>query len=411
MQVFLCHSSQDKKAVRALYRRLKDDGFDPWLDEENILGGVRWEPEIEKAVRQSDVVLVCLSREAASKRGFVQKEIKFALDVADEQPEGTIYLIPTKLEECEVPERLKGWQWVDLFAANGYDKLRRSLRNDDYKVVIAPPPVQPVRGRATRDLNSTSEDRREFLEPTERKQNSQELRELLLLFSEIFNKDELSVLSRWLKVTFIGEVVGLFVGLLVGGAVLGAFQYIIHTSGGSINDMMSSPVWFLPLFAGYFAFGIVLGATQKTVLKRHIKQVGWWMVATSIGTAVFGVVIGAAIQDPSNDYFSPKTWLVNVGGDVSFTVFGAAFGFILGTAQRTILKRHVEHAGWWTIANLTGGCMFGEMFRAALDVSEGVGGAIGTEMFAVAGGAVGGAVFAAITGIGLIVLLRYPRTT
>ncbi len=127
LRVFLCHTSDDKPAVRRLYRRLKDDGFDPWLDEENLLPGQDWDLEISRAVRRSDMIIVCLSRAAVVKRGYVQKEIKQALDVADEQPEGTIFIIPLKLEECVAPERLRRWQWVSLFEAGGYARLKRAL--------------------------------------------------------------------------------------------------------------------------------------------------------------------------------------------------------------------------------------------------------------------------------------------
>lgn len=48
--------------------------------------------------------------------------------MADEQPEGTIFLIPLKLEECEVPERLSEWQWVNLFEERGFERLMRALR-------------------------------------------------------------------------------------------------------------------------------------------------------------------------------------------------------------------------------------------------------------------------------------------
>ena len=41
---------------------------------------------------------------------------------------GTGDLIPIRLEECRIPQRLSRWQWVDLFEADGYDKLMRSLR-------------------------------------------------------------------------------------------------------------------------------------------------------------------------------------------------------------------------------------------------------------------------------------------
>jgi TIR domain len=128
LRVFLCHASGDKPAVRKLYERLRRGGVQPWLDEEDLLPGQDWEAEIRKAVRDSDVVLVCLSPGAITKKGFVQKEIKFALDSADEQPEGTIFIVPLKFEECEVPERLRRWQWVEFFRANGYERLLRALR-------------------------------------------------------------------------------------------------------------------------------------------------------------------------------------------------------------------------------------------------------------------------------------------
>jgi len=128
LRIFLCHSSEDKPAVLNLYSRLYNDGFDPWLDEKKLLPGQEWEVEIPKAVKTSDVVIVCLSHKAINKSGYVQKEIKFALDKAEEQPEGTIFLIPLKLEECDVPERLQRWQWVNLFEEEGHERLMSSLR-------------------------------------------------------------------------------------------------------------------------------------------------------------------------------------------------------------------------------------------------------------------------------------------
>ena len=92
LKVFLCHASGDKPAVRELYHRLRAAGFDPWLDEENLLPGQDWQLEIPQAVRSSDAAIVCLSTRAVTKRGYVQKEIRYALDVADEQPEGAIFL-------------------------------------------------------------------------------------------------------------------------------------------------------------------------------------------------------------------------------------------------------------------------------------------------------------------------------
>jgi hypothetical protein len=130
LRVFLCHSSDDKPAVRALYEALSsNEGIQPWIDETNLLPGQDWDLEIRKAVRRADIILVCLSQDSVNKTGYIQREIKYALDVADEQPEGSIFLIPLRLDECVVPDRLRKRQWVDDFSPRGHQKLLSALRN------------------------------------------------------------------------------------------------------------------------------------------------------------------------------------------------------------------------------------------------------------------------------------------
>jgi rod shape-determining protein MreB and related proteins len=129
LRIFLCHSSDDKPIVRELYQQLIADEFQPWLDEKDLLPGQEWAQEIHKRVRKSDVVIICLSKRSIKKAGFVQKEIRIALDTSDEQPEDTIFIIPIRLDECEVPDSLKRWQWVDFFQEDGYKQLTRSLRH------------------------------------------------------------------------------------------------------------------------------------------------------------------------------------------------------------------------------------------------------------------------------------------
>lgn len=127
LRVFLCHSSSDKPFVKKLYERLVNDGVDAWLDKEKLLPGQDWQIEISNAVQSSDVVIVFLSSQSITKEGFVQKEIKLALDTADEKPEGTIYIIPAKIEDCDTPKRISKYQWVDLFLDNGYELLSKAL--------------------------------------------------------------------------------------------------------------------------------------------------------------------------------------------------------------------------------------------------------------------------------------------
>jgi len=135
LKVFLCHAHADRDAVRALYNRLVKDGVDAWFDKEKLLPGQDWELEIRKAVREADVVVVCLSKQF-NQAGFRQKEVRLALDAAMEKPEGEIFIIPARLEECDTPESLRKWHWVDLFEGDGYEMLILSLQTRANKIGV-----------------------------------------------------------------------------------------------------------------------------------------------------------------------------------------------------------------------------------------------------------------------------------
>ncbi|GEM_PF-2483827 len=127
--IFLCHAKEDSKDVRTLYDRLKKAGFNPWMDEADILPGQNWDYEIKKAIKRTDFVLICLSNISVRKRGYLNKEIIWALNRQDEMLLGDIFMIPVKLEKCELPDRLSGHQSVDLFDTDGFEKLFQALRH------------------------------------------------------------------------------------------------------------------------------------------------------------------------------------------------------------------------------------------------------------------------------------------
>lgn len=127
LKVFLCHASYDKDAVRALYARLTKDGMDAWLDEEKLIAGQNWELEIREAVREADIVVVCLSKQF-NQDGFRQKEVKLAFETAMNKPEGKIFIIPARLEDCDTLPSLSKLHRVDLFEENGYESLMKAFR-------------------------------------------------------------------------------------------------------------------------------------------------------------------------------------------------------------------------------------------------------------------------------------------
>src|SRR5215471_6028771 len=127
-KIFLCHANEDKPQVRDVYQRLKAEGFEPWLDEENLLPGQLWNQEIRRALRNSDFILIFFSQNSVAKRGYVQREMKLALDTWEEVPEGQIHTIPIRLDACQIPERFKPFQWVDFFGNGGWERLIRAIR-------------------------------------------------------------------------------------------------------------------------------------------------------------------------------------------------------------------------------------------------------------------------------------------
>lgn len=125
--VFLCHGKEDKEHAINLYGTLKEIGYRPWLDKFDLLPGADWKAAIEKSVKESDAVLVLLSTSSVRRRGFLQREISLALDVAAEVPEGDTFVIPIRLDECNVPDRLAKYQWVDFWDPTAHDLLFASL--------------------------------------------------------------------------------------------------------------------------------------------------------------------------------------------------------------------------------------------------------------------------------------------
>ena len=126
-QIFLSYARPDEGKVKNLYQKLSDAGFKPWMDKKDILPGEIWQSCIQKAIEHSDFFLACLSPNSINRRGFLQREIKDALDIWQEMLEDDIYLIPVRLEDCEAPESLRKFQWVNLFEEDGWTRLVKSI--------------------------------------------------------------------------------------------------------------------------------------------------------------------------------------------------------------------------------------------------------------------------------------------
>ena len=143
-KVFLCYARKDQGRVEGLYQKLSDAGFAPWMDSKDILPGEDWKQVLIKTIREAPFFLACLSNNSVNKRGVIQEEIREALDAWRQKLESDIYFIPIRLEECQVPEALAKFQWVDLFSDNDFKWLLQGLRAGIERLGV----IQPIRLRS-----------------------------------------------------------------------------------------------------------------------------------------------------------------------------------------------------------------------------------------------------------------------
>lgn len=109
--VFISYSRRDRKTVDKLLKRLRADGFQLWVDEEQIGGGDSLRKVIVNGILQSRHIIVCLSPAyLESKWTNFESAVTQALDPANQQRR----LIPVKIAPVTIPAEY-GWLYCPDF--------------------------------------------------------------------------------------------------------------------------------------------------------------------------------------------------------------------------------------------------------------------------------------------------------
>lgn len=131
IKIFISYARADKKRVQNFYKKLKNAGYKPWMDTNDISAGEKWWQIIEKAIKDSNFFITCETTNSANKRGFYhQQEINTALAIYKEEALRTdVFIIPVKLEKFETPPNydLSEFQRIELYEKNGWEKLCNAL--------------------------------------------------------------------------------------------------------------------------------------------------------------------------------------------------------------------------------------------------------------------------------------------
>lgn len=126
-KIFISYAKEDYRFAESLYTFLESNNFRPWLDKKGILPGQDWNFIIRKSLREANFIILLLSDISVQKRGYVQREFKLALEYYEEKLEDDIYLLPLKINDCQVPDRLSKFQWIEYDSKDCFDLLLQAL--------------------------------------------------------------------------------------------------------------------------------------------------------------------------------------------------------------------------------------------------------------------------------------------
>ena len=114
-RIFISYGHEDLAVATELYDKLSSAGHQPWLNKENLTPGEYWSERIGDEIRKADFFILLLSRRSFTRRGYLQKEVRLALEVLEQIPTDQRFLIPVLLDNFEPSHpTLRQLHWLDL---------------------------------------------------------------------------------------------------------------------------------------------------------------------------------------------------------------------------------------------------------------------------------------------------------
>ena len=76
-QVFISYQHEDAEFAENLMHRIKDAGFDSWVDSEDLRAGEEWQVSIDQAIKNAFALIVIMTPDAQASE-YVTYEWSFA---------------------------------------------------------------------------------------------------------------------------------------------------------------------------------------------------------------------------------------------------------------------------------------------------------------------------------------------
>jgi hypothetical protein len=108
------------------------------------------------------------------------------------------------------------------------------------------------------------------------------------------------VMAQWLVIRqylprAIWWILASVVGVFLGAAVIGVVAWIAEATLGG-TTMRGAEALVVPCSL----YGASIGFAQWLCLRRHASHAGWWILASALGAAVLGAVMGGSIGNTAD---------------------------------------------------------------------------------------------------------------
>ena len=113
VDVFLCHNSPDKPAVKAIGEQLRSRGITPWLDEWELRPGLPWQDVLEEQIRYIKSAAVFVGPDGAGP-WQEREQSAFLRQFVNRRRPVIPVILPGVGHRPEVPTFLEGMIWVDF---------------------------------------------------------------------------------------------------------------------------------------------------------------------------------------------------------------------------------------------------------------------------------------------------------
>ncbi len=142
----------------------------------------------------------------------------------------------------------------------------------------------------------------------------------------------------WVLLTFASAFV--YMILMIPVNVIMANRSPLDGAAGERSPILIGGV----VLVASLLMGATFGAGQWLVMRKHIAQSGWWIVATAIG---YGVPLTLGPAGIASQLPIRSPWL-------GMTLMIFEFGLFLGVLQWLVLRGRLEKAGLWIPITLAG---------------------------------------------------------